>query len=65
MGKVFLSMIQNPSARKKKGSTDAIISETGLKTKQKKIFAIRFTEKKPISLILKKKASGIPWQSIG
>ena len=58
-------MIQNPSARKKKGSIDAIISETGLKTKQKKIFAICFAEKKPISLILKIKANGIPWQSIG
>lgn len=39
-------MIQNPSARKKKGMINAIISETGLKTKEEKIFAICFAEER-------------------
>ena len=39
-------MIQNPSARKKKGMINAIISEIGLKTKEEKNFAICFAEEK-------------------
>jgi len=48
-------MIQNPSARKKKGMINAIISETGLKTKEEKIFAICFAEEKNNFTGIKKK----------